>query len=101
MNRCKTCKHWQLEEDRYNNVLHPWDEEKGDDLTPEEVAQKFGHAVRYCTSPKIVFYEYPPHSDGAVVFDGSEYFAKLGTAQDFGCVLHEPISLAADDTDSK
>lgn len=90
MERCKTCKWWQLGEGRYDSLMFPLD--PATYRRPEsedEVKAKYGFLVRNCEHPKVVFYERPQH-DGATVCDGSEYDAHLLTAEDFGCVLHEP-----------
>lgn len=94
--QCETCKFWQLDnEDR--TYLHPivFPYHPGKDFeqcqTEEEVVAAFGYRVRYCTNPKIVFYQ-RPEINAATVVDGSEYRAALLTAEKFGCVLHEPLS---------
>lgn len=91
MERCKTCKHWVLgEADEYNRLIFPY--KPGDDWnqceTEEEAATLFGHRVRRCRNPKLLFYQRPEIS-GAAVMDGSEYKAELITGEDFGCVNHE------------
>lgn len=73
-NTCKTCKHWHLgEENRYNS---------------EANAAKWGHRVRRCKHPRLLFYQ-RPDKDAAAVCDGSQYQAELITGEEFGCVLHE------------
>lgn len=89
--RCSTCKWWQLDEDsRYSRVIFPFDpvtyEQEEDE---EKNAAKWGHRVRQCKHPRVVFYQ-RPDQDAAAVCDGSEYHAELLTGEDFGCVLHEP-----------
>ena len=92
---CKTCVHWKADKEAYERgdslVLpyHPGTYERC--RTEEEVVKIFGHAVRYCKNPKVVFFQRPEHNAAAVV-DGSEYMACLLTAEDFGCVLHEEAS---------
>lgn len=89
MNTCKTCNYWVQHEDRYHSICFPrkpgsaW--EQCDDEA--EVVAIFGHRVRVCEHPKVLFYQ-RPERDGAAVCDGSEYAAELLTAEDFGCVLH-------------
>jgi hypothetical protein len=89
--RCATCKWWKLNEDsRYSSVIFPYDPvtyEKEED--EEKNAAKWGHRVRRCKHPRVVFYQ-RPDKDAAAVCDGSEYHAELLTGEDFGCVLHEP-----------
>ena len=85
MTTCKTCKHWKIPSDEYyNEIVTPHD---SDTFEPMEMPFQ----VRFCTSPKITFYERPVESNGATVCDGSNYDADLITAEDFGCVLWEPI----------
>jgi hypothetical protein len=91
MNNCKTCKHWQLKENRYNDIVFPYDPETHEKLSDDETVIRFGYRVRYCTHPKVLFYE-RPDINGAAVCDGSEYMAELLTAEEFGCVLHEEAS---------
>lgn len=89
LGRCVTCKWWQEEEDRYNTVVNPPDPITYDQLeTEDEIRAKWGHAVRHCKNPKILFYQRPEINAAAVV-DGSNYHAALLTAEQFGCVLHE------------
>lgn len=81
MNRCRTCKHWRDAE--YGDYAHPIDPD-----TYEEMEIDFG--VRECANPKLMFCERPLERNGFAVADGSNYMANLYTAEDFGCVLHEP-----------
>lgn len=91
MQNCKTCKHWKLTKvyGCCEDLISP-----PDPVTyircknEEEIKQKWGTVVRCCEHPKIVFCQ-RPSIDGAAVVDGSEFFAKLITAENFGCVLHE------------
>ena len=90
MGTCKTCKHWVLDtDDEYNRIIFPC--KPGDDYeqceTEEEAAKLFGHRVRRCRNPKLLFYQ-RPEITGACVVDGSEYRAELLTGEDFGCVNH-------------
>ena len=90
MNNCKNCQYWQTDETRYNDAIDP-------DYNPatlsdwasnEEKQQFFPYEVRYCKHPKVLFYQ-RPESNGAAVFDGSEYSAYLTTGPDYGCVNFE------------
>jgi hypothetical protein len=47
--------------------------------------------VRLCKHPAQTFCEVPVERNGFGLFDGSEYMARLATAEEFGCVRHEPI----------
>lgn len=81
---CKTCKHWTApEKGDYDAMFRPYDP---DTYEPME----FGFDVRRCQHPSLLFCERPLESNGFAVRDGSEYFAALYTAEDFGCVRHEP-----------
>jgi hypothetical protein len=87
--RCLTCKWWREDKDHYNDIVNPYDPDTYERCKSEdEIRAKWGHAVRHCTHPKILFYQRPA-IDGAAVMDGSEYMARLRTSEQFGCVLHE------------
>ncbi len=92
MNTCQTCRHWQMDETRYNTIVLPYKPDDSYDQceTEDEAQKQRGYRVRYCKSPDIVFYQQPSRN-GAAVCDGSNYHAELLTAEDFGCVLHEAI----------
>ena len=81
---CRTCVHWQKEEGRGEYMTDP---EDPDTYEPME----FEFEVRQCTHPKLLFCERPLERDGFAVADGSQYFAGLYTAEDFGCVQHESL----------
>lgn len=89
--RCENCKWWQLDEDsRYSRVIFPCDPATYEQEEDEEKnAAKWGHKVRQCKHPRLLFYQRPDR-DAAAVCDGSEYRAELLTGPDFGCRLHEP-----------
>ena len=83
---CRSCKWWTEPEDQLgeeHSVLHPFDP---DTLEP----MVFPFEVRICKCPRILFGEHPVESCGACVIDGSGYMAKLLTAENFSCSLHEP-----------
>lgn len=85
MNRCKTCKHWSRPDDgewRLRSMCNPLDPD-----TYEPMDR--GFLVAECTMPTQTFYEAPVERDGFGLTDGSEYFAALCTAEDFGCVKWE------------
>lgn len=88
---CKTCKHWQEGKDfpecNITRPVHPGTVTRVKDEA--EAVAVFGYAVRECSHPKVLFFQ-RPEIDGATVCDGSEYAACLLTAEQFGCVLHEP-----------
>lgn len=85
MNTCATCIHWQASTDKWDEIENPKDP---DTYLPMET----GFEVRRCTHPKLLFCERPLEPDGFAVADGSEYWAQLYTAQDFGCIKHEAKS---------
>lgn len=82
MKRCATCRHWKKPADRGQWITDPHDP---DTFEPMQIEFE----VRECTHPKLEFCERPLERDGFAVADGSEYFAALFTAEDFGCVRHE------------
>jgi hypothetical protein len=93
MNTCKTCKYWVIPEDDYRcmDVISPHDpvtyeQEENEDA----IAAKWGYRVRQCQHPKLEFCQRPEQNSFATI-DGSEYYAKLLTGEDFGCVLHEAL----------
>lgn len=60
-----------------------------DNIEDEDEQRKlFGHATKYCTSPKLKFYQRPEASECCVA-DGSQYMAVLITGEEFGCVNWE------------
>ena len=88
-NLCKTCAHWAVPlkgaqgGDDYIAavVITPYDIDSGQDM-----AMPF--EVRICAHPAQTRYERPVETNGFGVIDGSEYYARLITAEDFGCVRH-------------
>ena len=87
MERCKTCKHWQYkgrsENPNAGDLCAPVDPD-----TFREMAMPF--EVRVCKHPGQKFHERPAETNGFGLVDGSQYYAALVTAEDFGCVRHEP-----------
>ena len=88
MNTCKTCAHWKnpkdppISNDYLADLLcDPWDIDTGKrmELTFE---------VRLCKHPAQTFSERPVEIDGFGVVDGSNFYARLVTAENFGCVRH-------------
>ncbi len=78
MNTCKTCKHWVMPERGGHWITSPYDQDTGKPMV-------FEFEVRQCKSPALLFCERPITPDGFSVADGSEYFAALFTAEEFGC----------------
>lgn len=89
MNRCATCKHWTAPGD--NDLSYPSRSlcEPVDPDTYEPMNR--GFAVRICKQPTQTFCEAPVESNGFALADGSDYFAVLATAEDFGCVRWEAL----------
>lgn len=85
MNTCKTCKHWQVDGDKNYQALHLC---KPEDPYTGEPMQR-GFEVRMCMQPTQTRFEPPVESNGFALTDGSDYYAALCTAEDFGCVRHE------------
>ena len=57
--------------------------------------------VKQCKHPGLLFCERPLESNGFAVVDGSQYFAALATAEDFGCVRYEPTTNEKDDDENR
>lgn len=85
MKQCKTCQHWQLPDPPghglISEIIQPTDPD-----TMEPMAVTF--EVGLCNSPHLMFCERPLKSHGATLVDGSQFFSKLLTGEDFGCVNH-------------
>ena len=83
---CKTCKHWADpgRKDTWNAELicKPKDPDTYESMI-------FPFEVRLCKHPAQTFAERPVESNGFGLVDGSEYYACLATAEDFGCVRYE------------
>lgn len=97
MKTCLTCKWWQVGEGDLGNhgdIINPQDhipidsDDRWGDLDEHLVQERYGHVMRRCTSPRILFYQ-RPGIGGACVVDGSNYMARLLTSESFGCTLHE------------
>lgn len=88
MNACKTCKFWCVPVDvkgkprTWDGIVFPIDPDtyKAMDTTFD---------VRECKHPELMFCERPLRPDGFAVADGSDYSARLYTAEEHGCSLHE------------
>lgn len=87
---CSTCRYWLDEHEApqkwghcylVGSLCHPIDLDTGKRM-------KLPFEVKICTNPKLFFAERPVEEDGFAVVDGSEYYAALVTAENFGCVLH-------------
>ena len=87
MNTCKTCAHWidpnDCPDDEYRaeSLCHPWDVDVDEPM-------KLTIEVRMCKHPAQTFSERPVEVDGFGVVDGSNFYARLVTAENFGCVRH-------------
>jgi hypothetical protein len=91
-NKCKNCQHWKLpQEQEYFGAeyLATPEDVEGYCIKDEDIQRSlYGHATKYCRSPKLKFHQRPSKS-GACVADGSQYLAVLITGEDFGCVNWE------------
>lgn len=95
---CKTCKWWSVkEDDQYDELIRPLDDDYNP-FTDEQIHLLYGHLVKRCHHPKLLFYERPV-KDGFAVCDGSKYRGTLITSEEFGCILHEQEETAVSDTD--
>lgn len=83
MSSCKTCRYWQYSADD-DYICRPLDE---DTYEPK----KMPFEVKECTHPGLVRFERTVEINGFCMTDGSDYKACLFTAEEFGCVRHEPI----------
>ena len=91
MNTCKTCQYWtnpEANEWDYHAkpVCNPLDADTGKPMDT-------GIEVRICAHPAQTFSERPVEKNGFGVIDGSNYYARLITAEGFGCVRHLADSL--------
>lgn len=84
MNKCQTCKWWAKKSDWENGKLEPVDSETFEPMV-------MPYEVRFCTSPLLARFEFPPDKNRASLYDGSEYYAEIVSGPDFGCVNHEPL----------
>jgi len=87
MNICKTCRYWiaPTDTDSYHaqDLCSPVDPDTYEPM-------KMEYEVRLCKMPTQTFAEFPVERNGFGLTDASEYYAVLVTAEDFGCVRHEP-----------
>lgn len=84
---CKTCQHWTMpvEADAGYSLCEPLDPD-----TYEPMERTF--KTRVCMHPKQTMFEAPVEINGFGLTDGSKYYAALCTAEEFGCVRHEPVA---------
>lgn len=69
MKECKTCVNWGTPNEKNENVLN-----------------------RTCEMITTETHDYPPEEDGILAYvdeEHTDFYAKLKTAPNFGCVLHE------------
>lgn len=85
MNLCKTCNHWKTPS---KNHVKMGMCRCYDPITFEDINPPF--EVRICEHPSKRFCDRPLEKNGFALADASDYFACLVTAEDFGCVRHEP-----------
>lgn len=86
---CKDCKHWghdvSDEDALYDRISTPFDPDTYEPMDPKLLAFR----VRKCGNPALHRFERPTEINGYAVNDGSEYYAALYTAEEFGCVRFE------------
>lgn len=82
--RCATCRHWGINDHGDGR----WFTNPDDPDTCLPMAMPF--QVKTCLHPALLFCERPLERNGFAVSDGSGYMAYFMTAEDFGCVRHEP-----------
>lgn len=84
---CKNCKYWKKEDTHQNyhadEIIEPYDP---DTYQPME---NLPFEVRICLCPEIVYFERQPTDKGVALIDGSNYYARMLTAENFGCVNFE------------
>jgi hypothetical protein len=78
MKRCETCKHWEKNKGKYLPQFG----------TCHGIAMRYELTEWDKESGTIVLTEEAKHMK-AFVTDGSDYYAALLPAKDFGCVMHE------------
>lgn len=86
--KCKDCKHWGADQDRdtdYDKIITPTDPDTYEPMDRKLLAFQ----VRRCDNPALHRFERPTEINGYAVNDGSEYYAALYTAEEFGCVRFE------------
>jgi hypothetical protein len=82
MNLCKTCEHWKVYDGNlWDGITDPTDV----DGNPMEMT----FLVRDCQHPALVMFERTCEKNGFGLTDASQFFARLSTAENFGCVRHE------------
>src|SRR5471032_1575654 len=92
---CRTCVHWTPRVD-FRSAIEPEYETRlptGQILRAEtwEEAQEQDRLYRACHGvPMGPVGTRSQTTPGAVVIDGSQYYAELLTTADFGCILHRP-----------
>lgn len=87
--RCGTCRHWAT-----IDLDDPWErkpalyDENGERVRDAEY-EDVPAPGRWGWCQRVAEFG-PDKASRFYVVDGSEYMAKLGTREDFGCVEHEP-----------
>lgn len=96
MKTCKTCKHWG-----YKDTIIGWEAEEFGKrrcmaarerwkIGDEALARSDGKAVSATLEERAERRRQALKDVKMYVEDGSDYYAMLITAPEFGCVLHEP-----------
>ena len=79
---CKNCRFWAVNKEDYNphnDIIEPLDP---DTYKP----MKMPFEVKVCMSDNITWFERNPNSNGVSLVDGSDYYARMLTGENFGCV---------------
>ena len=79
MKTCKDCAFWENYDDCHGQITQPVDP---DTWEPMDI----GFEVKACKSGNITIFERNPNKDGVSLTDGSNYYARMFTGPDYGCV---------------
>lgn len=79
MKTCKDCAFWENYNDYHGQIEEPIDP---DTYRPMDI----GFDVKACKSDNITIFERNPNRDGVSLTDGSQYYARMFTGPDYGCV---------------
>lgn len=99
MSNCQTCRFWGTErEGYYDNAVEPDVDERIDGrivrLLAWDAMKPVNALYKACGAIPMGPVPFSDQtSPGAVVMDGSEYYAVLRTTAEFGCALHSPVGV--------
>jgi len=92
MDICKTCKHWQLNDEHKVVSLAALLEGRGEDLqTEKDIRKKMGFGIRECLHPKVTSdsRHQSIERDSVILDYDYESVRRLYTGEYFGCIHHE------------